>query len=365
MGKINEMDQVGAGMYRDETGKGLDSMMAVGDAPWHFSYNDDMIRLLEANAEVKSKDVNSVAGLDWNVYQAPAYMQMPDGAYRPVGASSNDPDYLWNIRDDNHRVVGVVKKRYTIFQNAQAPIFLDSLVEDGDALYETAGSLYGGAQVFWLMRLPELVTVAGDPREGLQTYLLLTNSHDGSTSIVLSVVTVRVVCQNTLAWALDSAIRTTKIRHTPGAPAKVSEARRALEIGFKYTEELAAIGDKMMHTRFSDVEFQKFMNQLVPTPEAKMGYVGKKAEWGVTNKRGITIAENTKGTIKTIYDNHPTQVDIRGTVWGAVQAVQFYSDHEALTKDTANASADENRFKRLVDGKTLGADAFKKAVALV
>jgi len=366
MGLINKYDQVGAGMYRELNGQPLDSMMAVGAAPWHFSYNEDMIELLESGAQITSKDVNRVAGLNWSVYQQPLEVTLPDGRRAVV------EDYFLNIRDDNHRVVGVVQDKYRILGNDEAPIFLDNLVDDGDALFETAGSLYGGSQCFWLMRLPELVTIAGEDREGLETYLLLTNSHDGSTSIVVAVVVVRVVCQNTLAWALDSAIRTTKIRHTESAKDRLHEARRVLEIGFKYTEELAQIGDKMLHTAYTEQDFQNLLNGLVPTPEPKEGFVNKVVGrdngkpvydrvYGIINQRGITRAENTKGDITAIYNEHPTQKPIVGTMWGAVQAVQFYSDHETTSKNTRNASADENRFKRITDGRTLGADAFKIA----
>ncbi len=365
MGRVTVFDTNGAGMYRGvEDGVGMDSMFAVGKAPWHYAYNEDMIRLVEEGHKVKAADVNRVAGLDWNVYQTPAYMQMPDESFNLVGTvrekgKAPTPDYWLNVRDDTHRVVGVVQKRYTVFQNTEAPIFLDSLVDSGEALYETAGSLHGGSTVWWLMKLPEGVTVAGDAREKIETYILLTNSHDGSSAVVVAIVPIRVVCQNTLAWAIKGALRSTKVRHTPGAPVKFTEARRALEIGFSYTEALTEIADQMMHTSFSDTEFRSFLDSLVPTPEAKTEN-GK-----VLNQRGITQAINVKDTITSIYDVAPNQIHIKGTVWGAVQAVQAYSDHHAIYRNTETASAQENRFKRALTGKSLGADAFAKAQELV
>ena len=377
-------------MLRLVSGEGIDSMMAVGKSPWHYTYNQDMIKLLDEGTKVTSKEINEVAGLDWNVYQTPAYIYVggepaidttgyvetpnqvelqPNLGFKLVGTQREAnkqpvPDYYLNVRDDIHRVVGVVKKRYRLFQNVEAPIFLDNLVDSGDAVYETAGSLHGGSQVWWLMKMPEGVSVAGDAREKLETYLLLTNSHDGSTSIVVAVVTIRVVCQNTLAWSLRSAIRNMKVKHTESAKEQFMEARRTLELGFTYQAELGQIADEMVNTSFSDAEFTKFLDSLVPTPEPITGH-NAKGETVVKNQRGITMAQNTKGTITQVYFNNPTQKNIEGTLWGAVQACQFYSDHQSISRETDDSSKDENRFKRLTSGQNLGSEAFTKALALV
>lgn len=394
MGKVTNQDQSGAGLLRDaDTGEGLDSMMAVGKPPWHYAYNEDLVRLLEANTTVTSTEVNKIAGLDWNVYQVPAFIplgrtpdlnehgivtNMDSARFKVVGSRQEKggewlPDYYCNVRDDLHRVIGVVKKRYYIFQNVEAPVFLDSLVDSGEGCYETAGSLFGGSQVWWLMKLPEGVTIAGQESEKLETFLLLTNSHDGSSSRVVAIVTVRVVCQNTLSYALNKAIRSIKIKHVKGAAEKVAEARRALDIGFSYQAELAELGDQMLHTAFSEAEFEKFLESLLPTPEPKKGIITVPGETkgaprrqveGIINQRGITNAINTKGQITTLYFNNDTQKPIVGTLWGAVQAVQFYSDHCAVSRQT-EASPEENRFRRLTSGDTLGAQAFAKALTLV
>lgn len=380
--KANELDGNGAGLLRGIHGEALDSMAAVGKPPWHYSYNEEMVRLHDEGTKITSRQVNEAAGLDWNVYQTPAFIYPGelaeakidnDGyviesdisrAFKLVGTQRVEgevpvPDYYLNVRDDIHRVVGVVKKRYRIFQNVEAPIFLDNLVDSGDALYETAGSLHGRSQTWWLMKLPEDVSVAGDPREKIETYLLLTNSHDGSTSIVVAVVTIRVVCQNTLAWSLNNAIRSMKIRHTESAKDRFMEARRTLELGFTYQAELLKIGDQMVNTSFSDEEFQAFLDSLVPTPEPTV------KDNKITNQRGITMAKNAKGLITSVYYNNETQKNIKGTLWGAVQACQFYSDHMSISRNTDDSSAEENRFKRLTSGANLGSEAFARATVLI
>jgi phage/plasmid-like protein (TIGR03299 family) len=208
------------------------------------------------------------------------------------------------------------------------------------------------------MKFPEGLNVAGDPREKIETYILLTNSHDGSTSVVIAVVPIRVVCQNTLAYGLRSAIRAAKVRHTESAEQRFVEARRALEIGFNYTAELGQIADEMVNTSFSDEEFTAFLDSLVPTPEPVV------RDNKVTNQRSITMALNTKGLITQVYYHNETQENIRDTLWGAVQACQFHADHASIFRQT-DSSPDENRFKKLTSGQNLGSNAFTKALELL
>ena len=55
------------------------------------------------------------------------------------------------------------------------------------------------------------LTINGDVHK---QYLLLVSSHDGSYSLMVQWVTVRVVCANTLSMALSGAKNQVKIRHT-------------------------------------------------------------------------------------------------------------------------------------------------------
>jgi hypothetical protein len=75
------------------------------------------------------------------------------------------------------------------WQNREAFAFVDQLL--GSAIhFETAGSLYGGRRVWVLATLPVDVEVGGDT---VRPYVLLMNSHDGSTSVVAATTPIRVV----------------------------------------------------------------------------------------------------------------------------------------------------------------------------
>ena len=66
------------------------------------------------------------------------------------GSEARIDEFVANVRTDTRAVIGVVGKRYRVFQNREAFDFMDALVGDKLAMYETAGSLHGGRRVWML-----------------------------------------------------------------------------------------------------------------------------------------------------------------------------------------------------------------------
>lgn len=270
--------------------------------------------------------------------------------------------YVANVRQEDFKPLAVVGERYKILQNIEALSFLDDLVDSGEAKYEAVISLKGGAKVSLLARLPREVKI-GD--EDLSTFVLLSNSHDGSSAITLAATPVRVVCQNTLTAALNHAKRQFKVRHTSSLSGRLSEARTALGVVFNYMSEFETVADQMLHTSFSDEEFEVFLKSLLPLPEEE--------------GRGKTIATNTQDTIRSIaYNtlrvdrgdkmeqiNLPDMEPIKNTKWWAYNAVSTYNQHFATSKKTKRTSAEENRFKRSMgDTVTIADKAFSLLTAV-
>ncbi|MBU6232412.1 DUF932 domain-containing protein [Patescibacteria group bacterium] len=356
MGKVSKLDSSGAGLYTDEQGNPLDSMLIVGEKPWHWSKNQHLIRLIERTKKIKLSELNQAAGLDWTVSLVEAQQAVQD-PYRVL-----DED-RFTVRDDNSLVLGYVKEGYHVFQNEAAPDFMMDLVDSGELAVETAFSLYGGRKVVWTFKMPEEILISG--KDAVETFLCLMNSHDGSVSITLFITPIRVLCQNTLNYGLNRAKRVVKIRHTRNAAQKWAEARRAMEISFKYNQELAEIADKMAQVSFSDSEFEEFLQSLAPIPEPVVKN-GKQ-----TNQPAITMATKVHENIFEINRRHPSQVSINGTLWGAVQAVQFYTDHVSSVR-SATRKIDgipqfnpETRFSSLLRANNLGTRAFTMALERV
>ena len=172
----------------------------------------------------------------WDVRQEP--IDLP-GRY-------HGGDYFANVRtnpfDGETDVLGIVGARYKVFQNEELFSFGDNIL-DGGGTWETAGSIKNGTVVFGALSLNREITVNGETTDN---YLLVSTSHDGSHPIQASVTPIRVVCNNTLTFAIGKGGRKAKqsfrIRHTQTTEGRVAEARQALGVAHAY---LDAFEDEM------------------------------------------------------------------------------------------------------------------------
>jgi phage/plasmid-like protein (TIGR03299 family) len=131
------------------------------------------------------------AGLDWRVVGEPFYQ---------LDAEQQATLHKRLMRDRDLRVLGTVSPDYVPLQNQDAFRFFDPLLDQKTVQLDAAGSLQGGKRI-WV--LAKLTNIAAEIRQQdwVRPYLLLHNSHDGSTSVWLQFTPVRVVCMNTLAGA--------------------------------------------------------------------------------------------------------------------------------------------------------------------
>ena len=79
--------------------------------------------------------------------------------------------------------LGVVGSGYHPLQNEEHAEFLNLLADESGAIFDTAGSLRGGRQVFVTMKLPNSLTIGGTDR--IDVNIAALNSHDGSSAFRL------------------------------------------------------------------------------------------------------------------------------------------------------------------------------------
>jgi phage/plasmid-like protein (TIGR03299 family) len=283
-----------------------DSMFSVRVTPWHG------LGAVIEHPPASVGEAIEASGLSWNVAKEPIAIHRggtpPDWA-RP--ASDAIPGYYATVRQDTHDVLGIVGERYRIVQNDEAFAFVDQLL--GSSLhFETAGSLHGGRRVWVLATLPEHVEVGGDP---VRPYVLLMNSHDGSTAVVAATTPVRVVCQNTLNWGLQNARQKFSIRHTEAVTQRVHEARRVLDLSINYYEQFKRFGDELASQRCSERELRAVLDELYPngTGDPMSG-------------RTRRSRQQTKDRIAELFLRGETQGNAPGSKWAAVNAIVEYGD---------------------------------------
>lgn len=252
------------------------------------------------------------------------------------------PDRYATVRDNpktkRPEVLGVVGRDYTPVQNEECCELLDLLVDESGAHFETAGSLYGGRNVFVTMKLPEAMTVAGTDR--LDLYLVATTSHDGTAALRVDATPVRVVCANTQRAALRRSKAHHAFRHTSGAKRHVTEARQALGLMWRYFEDFERQAERMINESLTLADFEKICRQLWPTEPNP-------------TPRASANASRRHQALRSLFSDAPTQAPIAGTRWAGYQSIVEYLDWAAPAKNdtvratravvTSNASADTKR----------------------
>ena len=72
-------------------------------------------------------------------------------------------------------------------------------------------------------------------------------------------------------------------------------------------------------------------------------------------------AERVREAIRTAYRSTPDLANVRGSRWGALQAVTAYVDHTQRTRQTAGRTHAEARFERATEPQPLKNDARSNA----
>ena len=273
---------------------------------WHSFAN----ATFEHDAEISTADMLKGAELaDWNVRLEPAIY--------PAGYNVLTEDFnvlRTNPRDGGTDVLATVGKKYRAYQNEQLFAFGDNLL-DGGAKWDSAGSAKQGRIVFGALAVEgSLILDPNGVADEVKRYILVTTSHDGSSSIRAMVTPVRVLCQNSLNLAIRSAKQTFAVRHTSGTDGRLQEARKVLGLSQEYFTEFDLMAQDLFETEITNAQFDKIIEQVYPAPDA------------------LAKAANTKYTekvdfIKALYLNSPTQTNIVGTKWGALNALTEHLDY--------------------------------------
>jgi phage/plasmid-like protein (TIGR03299 family) len=347
----NPLDGRAAGYDRGEYGDGrFESGFMGGNKPaWHG------LGTVIPEDVVTSEQAIELAGLDWEVVTQPLYVGAPTDPAAMSGWTTTQYTAL-----DSHKAIGrmrevegemtydafgVVGKGFTPVQNKQAFAFADDLVDSSEAKWHTAGSLRSGRKVWMQMRVPAAdVSIGGmEVDELVRMFLLISNAHDGSGALRIDLTPVRVVCENTQTLAIHGAQRSWAVRHTSGITQRMQLARKALELTFRYSEQLAVVGNTLVERKMTSTEFAAFVKQLVPLPSAG-------------DPQGERAAKNraeARAAIQAIYDLAPNLDNVRGTQWAALQAVAEYSDHGRPMRDGTVTTAVERRFIRATTDTTM------------
>lgn len=223
--------------------------------------------------------------------------------------------------------LGIVGEQYTVVQNKEIGELAQIIVDESGGIWETMGSLNDGKRIFMSIKLPSTLDFGGeDPHE---LYLVIGSSHDGSMAVTAIITDIRVVCQNTWNAAIGAAKAKYVFKHTSGVAGRVTEAREALKLSYKYHEEFERILEGWLLSPVSLDGFQKITQKVVP-------------DHPLMSPLQFKRVEDAREQIMDIYLS-PTQDFGRGSKYGAFNAFteydQWFRPVKGKDKDLARATA--------------------------
>jgi phage/plasmid-like protein (TIGR03299 family) len=206
----------------------------------------------------------------------------------------------------------MAKPGYGVIDNGVPADLCDALIEVvPGATIESAGSLYTPGKVVWfLVRLPDSKVFGTDGGETHERYVMITTSHDGSSALTIRPTNVRVQCMNTHTAAFGNASMYT-IKHTTNALDYVEEARKAIQFTYANADAFDAEVQRLLDESLAADDFANFViPEVIDSRPQDAG-------------RSQTVWDQKFAGIVEFYNADHNEA-IRGTAWGAVQAVNEF-----------------------------------------
>lgn len=286
----------------------IDSMMYTGETPWH--------RLgTKLDNPATAEEAITAAGLDWDTQLQPVYTA-PDRSVKVKDRYVVCRTDRLDQKDGGQ--LGLVGKNYTPLSNREAFGFLDPVVGEGAAIYHTAGSLRGGRRVWMLAKLPGHIRVVGD--DLVDKFLLLSSSHDGTSSVRIGYTPIRVVCQNTLNLALRG-MGGVSIRHGKEVADKVKQAHKLLGLVSETFDEAGTIMQQMAATPIaSEQQLRDFYLRVLPAPKEVDEQDRLKHQQKI--ERWTELYEAGDGN---------QMPGVRNTLWAGYNTITQWADRDSYT----------------------------------
>lgn len=255
------------------------------------------------------------AGLQWGVETKPLFM-----------ADGRKVTHNAVVRDDNDSILGVVGPNWTPLQNMDAFDFFNDFLDSGEVELETAGSLREG-RIVWVLAKLKNATQEALKNDPIDRYFLLSNGHDGKRAVSMGFTDVRVVCNNTLNLADNSASsKLIKVIHSKQVKQNVKTIRDVIDFSH---QRFAADMEKMRALTKSGInqnDVKKFV-EVIFFPKI----VGKDE-----------ISTRSKNKFQSTLDKINELIEVgagsniagvKGTKYGLYQATTEYLTHHAFTND--------------------------------
>ena len=307
----------------------VENMFSVRDIPWHGLGN-----ILPAYPKTK-EEILTAAGLDWSVGEFPISVTLPSGKVLEA------PDKKAIVRLSDESLLSVMGGTYAPIQPADLVDFTFAVlsVDEGDMksdeppiLFETGMSLSEGRVNTLMCRVPSDILIGGE--DAVTLYIGFVTSHDGSLKFGAHVTPIREVCKNTLNLGLAHASQSWSVKHTASATSRISEARRTLQLTWRYADQFQIEMDALLAQEFTKRQFEKMISEL----------------WPKTDKEAAPFSREQYAMIGLLESSPTIDDGMRATKYGALNAVTEHFDWGTRFND-GGAPLAEKRTMHTLFGK--------------
>jgi phage/plasmid-like protein (TIGR03299 family) len=296
---------------------GAPAFAYVGDGAWH-----GLGKKLPEGRPIE--EWLKAACLEWELHRLPVQ-------YHFHGIPRTMADRFVLVRSDTGDALSIVSGSYNIMQPNEVLEFYRDLVKEHGFALETAGALDGGRKFWALAKTGRFDSIDQRCDDGVAGYVLLASSCDKSLATTAAFTSIRVVCQNTLSFAIED------IQNARRPQVKIPHHLRFVPESVK--KELG-----LFDTAWSDFlgKVRRMANYRMPSEDASQFF---KALLLQKDKTALSVkAAREHQTITSLFKSAPGQelATAQNTLWGAVNAVTYYVDH--VRSDTPAERLDDSWF---------------------
>lgn len=292
----------------------VESMAYVGRTPWHGLGN-------QLDSQQPLHVWMQAAGMDWDIRETPVrFISQESGS---LGQIRTFDDQKVLFRSDTQAPLSVVSDRFKVVQPREILEFYRDLTQRSGFELETAGVLKGGRKLWALARTGQSGTLAG--QDQTNGYVLLATACDGTLATTAQFTSIRVVCNNTLAVAVNGAGQAVKVRHNTTFDAQAVKQQLGISVSawddFMY--RLKALSER----RITRKTAEKVLGSVFTDTAYNLG-----SEPVRPNEQAIKKA-------LALYSGEGRGAELpsaKSTAYGLLNAVTEYVDHERRARSTDN-----------------------------
>lgn len=271
-----------------------ESGLLVGQPAWHG------LGTRIENGFISPREALELAGMNWRVETEPCYLS--DG--------TRVPKTMITRRDTDGMILGTVGDRYHPLQNEDAFNWFEPFIESRSASFETAGSLKDG-KVVWVLAKTNIETQEVVKNDAIESYILLSHSHDGTLSIRGGFTPQRVVCWNTLSAAHKNAnSKLLKMKHTKNTHIALEKVREIMDLA---NQDFIATVDQYKYLASKAInkkDLERYITLVFGGDDEK------------------EIRKSTLERVEYLFENGQGHELAGKTYWGAYNAANEYLNYE-------------------------------------